>query len=144
MFSKACEYGIRSLIFIAMKSNEGKRVNISAISKQIDGPEAFTAKVLQQLAKGGVVTSIRGPYGGFEISKKKIAETTLADIVAIIDGTKIYRGCGLGLNECNDEKPCPLHFQFAEVRDDLKEMLESTTLKSLAFDLEARTSFLKQ
>ncbi|WP_179344403.1 RrF2 family transcriptional regulator [Winogradskyella ursingii] len=143
MFSKACEYGIRSLIFIAMKSNEGKRVNISAISKQIDGPEAFTAKVLQQLVKGNIINSIKGPYGGFEISQKSIAETTLADVVAIIDGTKIYSGCGLGLNECNEEKPCPLHFQFAEVRDGLKEMLENTTLKTLAFDLEAGTSFLK-
>ncbi len=143
MFSKACEYGIRSLIFIAMKSNEGKRVNISAISKQIDGPEAFTAKVLQQLVKGNIINSIKGPYGGFEISQKSIAETTLADVVAIIDGTKIYNGCGLGLNECNEEKPCPLHFQFAEVRDGLKEMLENTTLKTLAFDLEAGTSFLK-
>lgn len=143
MFSKACEYGIRALIFLAMKSNDGERVNISAISKQIDGPEAFTAKVLQQLVKGGVVTSRKGPHGGFEISQKKMAETTLADIVAIIDGAKIYNGCGLGLKECSEEKPCPLHFQFANVRDGLKTMLENTTLKTLAFDLEAGTSFLK-
>ncbi|HBR55230.1 MAG TPA: transcriptional regulator [Flavobacteriaceae bacterium] len=143
MFSKACEYGIRSLIFIAMKSNEGKRVNISAISKQIDGPEAFTAKVLQQLVRGGVIKSIKGPHGGFEITSESMETTTLADIVAIIDGPKIYSGCGLGLNDCNEEKPCPLHFQFAEVRNGLKTMLENTTLQTLAFDLEAGTSFLK-
>lgn len=46
MFSKACEYGIRSLIFIIMKSAKGERVTITTITEQIDGPAAFTAKIM--------------------------------------------------------------------------------------------------
>lgn len=143
MFSKACEYAIRSLIFIAMKSKEGKRVNISAISKQIDGPLAFTAKILQKLVKAEIVMSLKGPNGGFEITPTKTAETTLATIVEIIDGSSIYRDCVLGLSECSEEKPCPLHSEFTRVRSDLKRMLENTTLDVLASGLESGTMHLK-
>ena len=51
MFSKACEYAIRSTIYIAERSNLDKRVSITDIAKAIDSPEAFTAKILQQQKK---------------------------------------------------------------------------------------------
>lgn len=143
MFSKACEYGIRSLIFIAMKSREGERVNISAISKEIDSPVAFTAKILQKLVKAAIVISVKGPYGGFEITPSKITQTTLATVVEIIDGSNVYKGCALGLSECNEEKPCPLHSEYARVRGNLKRMLENTTLETLAVGLESGTMHLK-
>lgn len=126
-----------------MKSKEGKRVNISAISKQIDGPVAFTAKILQKLVKAEIVMSLKGPNGGFEITPTKTAETTLATIVEIIDGTSIYKDCVLGLPECSEEKPCPLHSEFTRVRGDLKRMLENTTLDVLASGLESGTIHLK-
>jgi len=143
MFSKACEYGIRALIFIAMKSNGGERVNISDIATEIDSPSAFTAKILQTLVKGDIVQSVKGPHGGFQISQKNISEIKLADIVKIIDGDTIYNGCGLGLKECNELKPCPLHEKFKRIREDLKTMLETTSLKDLASQLENGIAFLK-
>ena len=45
-----------------------------------------------------------------------------------------YKGCGLGLKNCNESKPCPMHFQFKAIRDDLKQMLEVTTVQGLAND----------
>lgn len=143
MFSKACEYGIRSLIFITMKSKKDECVTISAISEEIDSPKPFTAKILQQLVKASIIVSVQGPRGGFKITSEKIEETTLADIVSIIDGAKIYRDCALGLKECNEEKPCPLHSQFVNVRGNLKQMLETTTLDMLALRLQSGDAFLK-
>ena len=70
MFSKACEYGIRAVIYIWSQSEEGKKIGIKDISKEIDGPEFFTAKILQSLAKQGVVSSAKGPNGGFFIEKE--------------------------------------------------------------------------
>ena len=51
MFSKACEYGIRATLFIATRSLDRARVSLKEIASEIEGPEAFTAKILQQLAQ---------------------------------------------------------------------------------------------
>ena len=144
MFSKACEYGIRASIFIALNSLEGRRVSPKEIAKEIDSPEAFTAKILQALARNNVVNSIKGAHGGFEIDKKDIKTIKLSDIVDAIDGDDIYKGCGLGLRECNENKPCPMHDKFKSVRDELRHMLESTDLESLALDIKLGETFLKR
>ena len=144
MFSKACEYGIRASIFIALNSLEGRRVSPKEISKEINSPEAFTAKILQALARHHVVKSIKGAHGGFEIDKKDIKTIKLSDIVDAIDGDNIYKGCGLGLHECNEDKPCPMHDKFKSVRDQLREMLESTDLESLALDIKLGETYLKR
>jgi Rrf2 family protein len=143
MFSKACEYGIRASIYIADQSMMDNRVSLKAIADEIDSPEAFTAKILQQLTRHNIIDSHKGPSGGFEIEKEKISHISLSEIVYAIDGDQIYTGCGLGLNECNERHPCPLHHDFKKVRDDLKRMLESTSLKELAEKLEVGDAYLK-
>lgn len=144
MFSKACEYGIRASIFIALNSFEGKRVNPKEIASEIDSPVAFTAKILQALVKHKVVNSVKGAHGGFEIEKNKIKSIKLSDIVDAIDGNTIYEGCGLGLKACDEARPCPMHDKFKTVRDELKTMLESTNLESLALDMKGGDTFLKR
>ena len=143
MFSKACEYGIKASIFIATKSYEGIRVSPTEIAKEIDSPKAFTAKILQALVRQNVVRSIKGAYGGFEISKDQIKHIKLAQIVNAIDGDGIYNGCGLGLKACKEEHPCPVHDKFKTVREELKHMLENTTLEELALNIKSGDSFLK-
>ena len=68
----------------------------------------------------------------------------LCHIVSAIDGDDIYNGCGLGLKNCNELKPCPVHDKFKAIRDDLKKMLETTTLKELTEGLESGLTFLKR
>lgn len=143
MFSKACEYGIKASIFIAINSSEGRRVSPKEISKEINSPQAFTAKILQALVRNNIVKSIRGAYGGFEIDKDKIATTKLYQIVNAIDGDSIYNGCGLGLHTCDENHPCSVHDQFKIIRTELKDMLENTNLEQLALDIKSGVSFLK-
>ncbi|PWI30297.1 transcriptional regulator [Flavobacteriaceae bacterium LYZ1037] len=143
MFSKACEYGIKASIFIALNSYESNRVSLKAIAKEIDSPEAFTAKILQDLARHGIINSVKGAYGGFEIDKHAIASIKLSQIVNAIDGDSIYKGCGLGLHTCDELHPCPVHDKFKTVRDELKFMLENTNLEELALDIKSGVSFLK-
>jgi len=143
MFSKACEYGIKATIFIATSSYEKQRVSLKAISKEIASPEAFTAKILQNLVRHNIINSVKGAYGGFEIEKHKIATITLSQIVIAIDGDKIFNSCGLGLDTCDENHPCPVHDKFKIVRDNLKNMLEHTNLEELALDIKSGVSFLK-
>jgi Rrf2 family iron-sulfur cluster assembly transcriptional regulator len=142
MFSKACEYGIKATLFITQGSNKENRVTLKEIAKAIDSPEAYTAKILQQLARSGIIKSHKGPNGGFYIESER--GLVLGDIVEAIDGDTIFRGCGLGLAECSEAYPCPLHDEFVSVRDNLRHMLETVTLQQLAVQLEAGATFLKR
>lgn len=73
-----------------------------------------------------------------------LEKVKLSNIVFAIDSDNIYKGCGLGLKKCNEKMPCPVHNQFKTVRDDLKRMLETTTIKSLTLGLKDGLTFLKR
>lgn len=144
MFSKACEYGIRAMIFMAKEGKNGKVQRINSIAQEIDSPPSFTAKVLQLLVKGGLLESSKGAHGGFWLNPSRVPNISLKEIVQCIDGEAIYQGCGLGLKECSEKLPCPLHDSFKKIRDELKEMLESTTLIDLAQKLDTHQALLKR
>lgn len=144
MFSKACEYAIRASIYIVSQSSQGKRAGLRDIAKKIDSPEAFTAKILQELARHNIVRSAKGPTGGFEIEQTNLPKLKLSAIVSAIDGDSIYRGCGLGLRDCSEIHPCPVHDKFKAIREDLRHMLETTTLLELSLSMEDGITFLKR
>jgi Rrf2 family transcriptional regulator, iron-sulfur cluster assembly transcription factor len=144
MFSKTCEYAIRATIYIAGQSNLGKRVGLRDIAKAIDSPEAFTAKILQQLSRDEIIESAKGPSGGFSIDKRRMKTLKLSEVVEAIDGDSIYKGCGLGFRECSERKPCPVHHKFKKVRDELKLMLENTSINELTMNLEKGLTFLSR
>ena len=142
MFSKTCEYAIRASIFIATQSSQNKRVTIKEIAEKINSPKSFTAKILQILAKNNIVHSIQGIGGGFEIPRDTINQITLAQIVTAIDGDSIFTSCGLGINHCSEEHPCPLYKKFKGIREELVFMLKNTNLEEMALDIKSGESFL--
>jgi Rrf2 family transcriptional regulator, iron-sulfur cluster assembly transcription factor len=144
MFSKACEYGIRASIYIAEQSVLDRKVSLKEVAEAIESPKAYTSKILQQLTRNNIINSDKGPTGGFSMSKKELDKVKLGTIVFAIDGDNTYKGCGLGLKQCNEKMPCPVHNQFKVIRDELKKMLETTTVKSLAVDYEKGLTFLKR
>lgn len=144
MFSKACQYGIKASVYIASQSALGIRTSLKDIAYNIDSPEAFTAKILHQLAKKDILSSLKGPTGGFEIPAGRAEVIKLSDIVSAIDGDSIYKGCALGFNYCDAQQPCPMHNRFVGIRDDLKVMLERTSLNELANGLDFEGTCLKR
>lgn len=141
MFSKACEYGIRAVLYIAEQSQIDRRPNITEIAKAVDSPEPFTAKICQQLARDKIILSKKGPNGGFYLDKN--SKMKLADIVISIDGNSIFENCGLGLPQCSDAHPCPVHHQFMEVREKLQAMCQENYIMDMATSLNKGNSYLK-
>jgi Rrf2 family protein len=92
--------------------------------------------------KEKIVESFTGSNGGFKINKKKIDKIMLSQIVTAIDGKSIYNKCGLGLNKCNAKKPCAVHDKFAEIRNNLKIMLETTSVEELTRGLQKGLTYL--
>jgi len=134
MFSKSCEYAFRSVIYLSSKSGINSVVKIQEIADAIDAPIHYTSKVLQQLSRAGIIGSLKGPNGGFFVSGIH-EKTKLIHIVTVIDGEKVFTGCAIGLHQCSEKNPCPLHDKFKEVRDSLAKMLNSVTVKDISEDL---------
>src|SRR5690606_29969749 len=104
--------------------------------------EAYTSKILSLLTKQKIVQSLKGPHGGFNMSIERMKEINISEIVFAIDGDDIYNGCALGLKECNHNQPCPLHENILKIRENLKKMLQSTTIFDLATKNKAGQTIL--
>lgn len=142
MFSKACEYAIRAVLYIANKSKDGARLSIRDIAREIASPEPFTAKILQALVRNGIVSSIKGPNGGFFL-KPNAKPVSLHAIVMAVDGEEVLHSCALGLKECDDKFPCPIHKDVKAYKTRFREILHEKTVQDLAADLESGNAFLR-
>lgn len=127
IFSKTCEYAIRAVFFIAHKTASGSRVGIKDIAAGIDSPEHFLAKILQDLSRKGLISSIKGPNGGFYLDTSAL-DHPLSEIVEAVDGDSLFKGCALGLKQCSEINPCPLHNEFKDIRNNIQLMLSNITI----------------
>lgn len=129
------------MIYIVRKTADGSKAGIKEIARYTDTPEPFVAKVLQILSKRGLVSSSKGPGGGFYVEPKS-RPIPLIDIVKAIDGDGLFLNCGLGIKNCSDRKPCPIHSQYKEVRDRMQEMLTNNSIQNLVSGLDKGETFL--
>lgn len=125
---------MRAVVCIAGHGAEGRSIALKTIAQETDSPEAFTAKVLQKLTRAELVLSTKGPGGGFSMPPALARNVKLSQIVSVIDGDSIYTGCALGLPQCDARNPCALHEHFLKVREDLRSMLERTSVQDLLND----------
>ncbi|HWB93225.1 MAG TPA: Rrf2 family transcriptional regulator [Puia sp.] len=143
MFSKTCEYAIRAMIFIAQRSRDGDKVGIREIAAGIDSPEHFIAKILQDLGRKGLVQSAKGPNGGFYLDRAG-RDCSLSKIVRSIDGDQLFSGCGLGLKQCSETHPCPIHQQFGKIRHQISQMLDNARIGEFTDQLAEQQLFLRR
>jgi Rrf2 family protein len=94
-------------------------------------PVAFLGKILQDLVRAGLLTSSKGPGGGYRLARPPASMTLLA-IREVIDGTRDLDACASGLGRCSDDMPCPQHERFKPLRVALKRYLETTTVADMA------------
>ena len=144
MLSKSCEYAIKATLFISNASKENKRISLREISNAIDSPLAFTAKILQQLVKNGLISSLKGRSGGFFIPDKYSGKIMLSQIVMAFDGDQLFKGCVIGLDECNEQKPCPIHHEYKAIRDEMFRMMSCTSIEDLSTGLTEGLTFLRR
>lgn len=142
MFSKKAEYALRATIYIALKSTEDKKLSIDDVAMSIDSPKSFTAKILQLLTKdNNVISSVRGPNGGFYM-RSAARKYSIRKVLETIGEDNIFTKCVLGLKDCSERQPCPLHFQYKPVKQQLIHLFENKTIQELAQDLESGKTFL--
>lgn len=142
MFSKTCEYGIRAMIFVAKTCERTKKIGIKEIAKGIVAPEHFIAKIMQELSRKGLIESTKGPNGGFYFEKEEL-NISIADIVKVLDGDQLFSGCALGLPECSGKEPCPIHFEFKKIREQIFALMQNTKILDFYENKDLKLNFLK-
>lgn len=142
MFSKACQYGLQAIIYIALHHSEKFHIDLTEISKGQNIPKHFLSKVLQLLVKHKLLVSMKGPAGGFRLTRPP-EQITLIEIVEAIDGLDIFEQCGIGFKKCSGEDPCPIHHDYKKIRERIKLLLMNKTLKDLEKDVKNGENILK-
>lgn len=134
MLSNSCRYGIRAVIYMASKYPDEPVIGIKQISTDLNLPAPFLAKILQQLVKNRLLSSIKGPNGGFSLLKKPDS-MSLIDIIKIIDGEDFFRNCVIHDGSCQsvkkNKKPCPFHDDYSKIRKEIITLFKGSTIEEI-------------
>ncbi len=129
------------MVQLAVKSPD-EYMAVRRISSELDISFHFLTKIFQQLSRAGLLRSYRGPNGGVKLSKPA-SNISLREIVVAIEGPDLFTECVLGLPDCGEDKPCPLHDSWAHVRKELIQMLEDRSLSQIGEDVLEKDLRLK-
>lgn len=129
LYSKGCEYAIRALVY-AVKHGGRERFQAAEVCRRVGIPEHFTRKTFQALVQGGFLQAVRGPGGGYVLSRPP-EETPILDVVRAVDGEDTFDHCVMGLEECSNARACPMHAVWSEGKARLLEQLGRTTLQDV-------------
>lgn len=140
MLSSSCKYAIRATIYIQLNSNENTRkVGIKEISRELELPSPFLGKILLNLAKHNILSSSKGPNGGFLLARSA-KEINLHEIIVLFDGQQLFEDCLIGISSCSpnshDKVQCPIHKSYLPISLQLQELFRSQTIESLAKEIE--------
>lgn len=138
MLSNTSKYAIRAVIYLALNAGEEKKIGIKQISKDLNIPTPFLGKILQTLAKHKLLSSTKGPHGGFGLGKAA-DEIYLVDIVDIIDGQDLFKKCLIRLDDCTEEKSkhCSLHDKYQEIRTNLMKLFQHEKISELVNEIRS-------
>lgn len=130
IFSKSFGYALRGVLYVRMAGENKKMVQLDEIARELVIPRHFLGKVFKKLVKEGVLSSLKGPYGGYCINEKTI-EITLLQLVDMTGEPEEFSSCVLRLRKCDAENPCPMHHQIESLREQWQIVLTSTTIGDL-------------
>ena len=128
MFSQTQEYALRAVIWLAGRIDDGA-FGHHQIAAETAVPPSYLAKVLQELAKSGILTSRRGVGGGFRLDRDPDSLTVL-EVINAVDPLRRITTCPLGL-KTHGTHLCPMHARLDEAMSMVEQALASSTLREV-------------
>ncbi|GAB2769242.1 RrF2 family transcriptional regulator [Salinimicrobium soli] len=141
MLSSSGKYAVNAVLYLAVNSTEKKKIRAREIAEAIKLPSPFLAKLLQTLSRDKIISSSKGPNGGFYMTPEA-QEMSLIQVVKSIDGIERLEECVLGLKKCSSEKPCPVHFAVQPMKKRFLQELEENTIASFAEGVKKGETYL--
>jgi len=134
MISKTSLNAIKALAVLA-DLPAGDYAGAGAVARAIGAHQNYLGKLLQALARQGLVSSQKGLGGGFRLARRP-QQITLLEIVEPIDHVSRWARCLMGRAKCSSEAPCAIHHRWGSVRDAYLAFLRETTIADLSADHE--------
>jgi len=141
MISNSAKYALIAVLFLGANSSEEHKILAKDLSDNTGVPKAYLSKLMQELTKKNLISSVRGPKGGFYLTDDQ-KNQFIIDIVTAIDGEQRIKKCILTLHKCDASHPCPLHNLVSDSKDDFLKKFEETKIKDLIEDIILGKSFL--
>ena len=141
MLTNQSKYAIRAVLYLAVYTSIDKKMGSKQVAEKIKVPAPFLAKILQKLVKEAIISSTKGPKGGFYLTEKNLLNSML-DIVRVIEGLELLGECFLGLPKCGDDTPCAIHHLVAPFKHTMIEGMGDKTIRAYAKETKEGKSFL--
>lgn len=141
MLSNTCKTAIKAVIYLSSKYGTKENAGMKEIADAIEASEHTVGKLLQVLVKQGVIKSLKGPAGGFFISKEQM-QLPIMNIVEAIDGRQVFKECGLGLSKCSAAHPCPIHNEYGQARGIIENLFNTKRIADLCEPVNSGIAYL--
>jgi Rrf2 family protein len=129
--TRETDYAIRCVYYLAGKKSGVTMVD--EISKEMNIPKSFLAKILQKLGKGSLVKSYRGVKGGFMLARAP-EEISLLKVIEAVQGPLSMNICALDKALCERSTACAIHPVWVEVRREVEKILRRKNFADLRID----------
>jgi Rrf2 family protein len=129
MVSLTADYALRAMLLLA-RPETTRALRADDIADATGAPRNYMAKVLNAVAKAGLITSARGPAGGFTLAVPA-NDVTLGRVVELFDAEPLNPRCMLGSGPCDHDHPCRVHEAWQAVNSARRSPFIHTTLADL-------------
>ncbi|RJQ15316.1 MAG: Rrf2 family transcriptional regulator [Nitrospiraceae bacterium] len=126
--TREADYAVRCVLHLSKSPEE--TVPANDISKSMSVPRSFVAKILQRLVKKGIVVSVRGVQGGFQLARKP-KDINLLEVIEAIQGPSAANICALNKKTCRLSNTCAVHPVWVEIREMVEKKLKEKDFAAL-------------
>lgn len=141
MLSNQSKYAIRGVIYLAINSSEERKLGSKEVGEEINIPIPFLAKIFQHLSKEKIISSSKGPKGGFYLSENQL-KGNLMSVISCLDGDDNFNSCYMGLSSCSDSSPCAIHHLAAPFNQKVKNELQKRSIADFALEAKKGNSHI--
>ena len=134
-------YAVTAMLDLALHNGE-EPVSLAEISERQDISLSYLEQLFAKLRKAGLVVSMRGPGGGYQL-KGDPAHIAIADIISAVDENVDATRCG-GLGDCQDNKRCLTHDLWMDLSNQIRVFLSEITLADMTTRMEVRETSARQ
>lgn len=135
MISTKGDYGMRAVIDLARHFSSGGPVQVKDIAERQDIPKDYLSLIMVDLRKGGIVESVRGPRGGYRLTKTP-AEISMGEVLEILEGPIQLLDCASSVppaieHRCSQHSGCGMRNVWTYLTETIAGVLHQTTLEQL-------------
>lgn len=133
-YRRSSQLALQATLLLALEPGGGPR-RIRELAADLGVASTYLTKVLQNLTRVGLVRAYRGPGGGVQLARSahKISPW---DVLLAVEPVAEFTRCLLGVRQCSEATPCPVHSAWVPARDRIRQILQTKSLREFATEAQ--------